>query len=122
MLGSEIWSANQLDQPVESCKGNTEPFFLDEANLISIFSLLARDTVRAPGNHQERLLVPGGRSGQLGTGGENDPQSDLSSSPVSTASSQPWPELMNLREQSCLLFVCHFEAFWLIKICASMRG
>lgn len=55
MLGSEIWSANQLDQPVESCKGNIEPFFLDEANLISIFSLLARDTVRAPG---DQMPVP----------------------------------------------------------------
>lgn len=53
--------------------------------------------------------------------GENYPQSDFSSLTVSTASSQPWPELMNLREQSCLLFVCHFEVFWLIKIYASRR-
>lgn len=57
MLGGEIWIANQLDQPVESCKGNIEPFFLDEANLISIFSLLARDTVRDPGN-QMTIPVP----------------------------------------------------------------
>lgn len=54
-------------------------------------------------------------------GGDNYPQSDLPSSPISIASSQPWPELMNLRERSCLLFVCHFEVFWLIKIYAS-RG
>lgn len=57
MLGSEIWRANQLDQPAESCKGNIEPLFLDEANLINIFSLLARDTVRAPGN-QMPIPVP----------------------------------------------------------------
>lgn len=57
MLGSEISIANQLDQPVESCKGNIEPFFLDEANLISIVSLLARDTLRDPGN-QMFILVP----------------------------------------------------------------
>lgn len=43
MLDSEIWIADQLDQPVESYRGNRETFFLDEANLITISSLLPRD-------------------------------------------------------------------------------
>lgn len=57
MLGSEIWIANQLDQPEESCRGSIQPFFLDEANLISIFSLLAGDTLRDPGS-QMPVPVP----------------------------------------------------------------
>lgn len=46
-----------------------------------------------------RLLQ--GEDGAREGAGEDDPQS----SSVSSLSSQSWPELMNLREQSCLLFV-----------------
>lgn len=48
MLGSKIWRANQLGQVGWSCIGNIDSFFLDEANLMSIFSLLARDAAGAP--------------------------------------------------------------------------
>lgn len=54
-LGNETWIANQLDQPEESCRGNTELFFLDETNLMSIFSLLERDTSRDPGS---QMFIP----------------------------------------------------------------
>lgn len=52
MLGRKIWRANQLGQPGWSCMGNMDSFFLDEANLMSILSLLARDAAGAPGNQK----------------------------------------------------------------------
>lgn len=82
-----------------------------------LLSLHRLQEAGAPGNNQERPLVVGEKKTSWEWGrGENCPQSDFWSPTVSSASSQPWPELMNLREQSCLLFVCHFEVFWLIKI------
>lgn len=57
VLGSEIWILHQMDQPVKTCKGNIEPFFLDEAKLISIFSFLAKVTLRDLGN-QKPIPVP----------------------------------------------------------------
>lgn len=77
--------------------------------------------VGAPGNHQDRLLVTGGRSGPAGSRRRMTHKVTYQARRFCCASSQPWPELMNLGEQSCLLFVCHFEVFWLIKIYASMR-
>lgn len=50
MLGSKVQTADQLGQPGQSYMGNTLSFFLDEADLMIIFSLLARDASGAPGN------------------------------------------------------------------------
>lgn len=57
MLGSKIWTANQLGQPGWSYMENIDSFFLDKANLMNIFSLLAKDAAGAPGN-QKAIRIP----------------------------------------------------------------
>lgn len=77
--------------------------------------------VQSPGNNQERPLAGYWRKNGPGVGKGELSTKWLLSSPISRLSSQPWPQLMNLREQSCLLFVCHCDVFWMIKIYTGRR-
>lgn len=56
MLGSKIWIANQLDQPV-GLYGQIAPFFLEEVNVTNIFTFLERNTSNDPGIKRSLLLL-----------------------------------------------------------------